>query len=604
MHVNIAPGMQVVAKGKVSVVQRAIYLATVEVMFVSSGEVAMVKLIEIEFLTQPDKLGMVPLATRLAANATLEELEKAAIRFQTIEQLRLGSLTSNQAAAQLGVTKNHVYKLIKSYEENVGSLSMLPNKRGRKAGCTFLSPEIEKVIKTSIDSAYNSRGATFSKVWKDVEVHCIEGGLAVPSRRAVTNRIKSTLTEYERSRIKLGTDAANQKHQPRPGKHVVTSPLAWVEIDHTLVDILILADDRIKLIGRPWLTVVIDVYSRVLLGYYLSLHAPSAVSVACALSHAVLRKDDFVKGLGMQVDDYPFYGVPAVIYMDNAVEFKSVKLQAGCHLFGIDAMYRPIGKKHYGGHVERFIGTMMTSKVHFLKGTTMSNAVARRNLNSEKKATMTFSDFCAWFAREVALYHSTVHSELKSSPKKVWLNYFSPGGNAPYPPQVTDSHQFKLHFMPEDTRAIKPDGIEFKRRFYWDPLLGPFVGMKKVLVKYDPFSMRQIWVKIEGVFYPINSSDLTLPDFTYEEYRASRIHAPAVRAGSLDYHEATSHYREKQNIEANSEQLTKRARRQRAAADAYGAAYPLSDADTKKRIPITKPNYAEIPSKFKSENQP
>lgn len=66
-------------------------------------------------------------------------------------------------------------------------------------------------------------------------------------------------------------------------------------MDHTLVDVHILADDRVHVIGRPWLTVVIDEYSRVLLGYYLSLYVPSAVSVACALSHAILPKNDFLK---------------------------------------------------------------------------------------------------------------------------------------------------------------------------------------------------------------------------------------------------------------------------------------------------------------------
>lgn len=602
MPVNIEPGMRVIAKGKLSVIRRAVDLTTIEVMFVSSGELAIVVLGEIEFLTQSDSVTVASLSNRLAASATLEELEKAAARFNIVEQLKLGSLTIIDAAARLNITKNHMYKLVRMYDGEIGSLSMLSNKRGRKSGSRLLKPDIEKIIIDSIKRIYNTRGVTFSKVWKEVEVQCIEMGLAAPSRQVVTNRIKSILTEYERSKIKLGIDAANQKHQPRPGKITTVRPLAWVEIDHTLVDILILADDRIHLIGRPWLTVVIDVHSRVLLGYYLSLHAPSAVSVACALSHAVLRKDDFVKSLGMQVDDYPFYGVPAVIYMDNAAEFKSVKFQAGCHLFGIDPKYRPIGRKHYGGHVERFIGTMMTSKVHFLKGTTMSNAVARRNLNSEKKATMTFSDFCAWFAREVALYHSTVHSALKSSPRKVWLSYFSPGGGIPYPPQVTDSHQFRLHFMPETTRAIKPNGIEFKGRSYWDPILGPFVGTKKVLIKYDPFSMRQIWVKIEGVFYPINTSDLTLPDLTLEEYRASRFHATTVRAGSLEFPEAISHYREKQSIEDSSELLTKRSRRQQAAAAAYGAAFTLSEDSNKNKMPATKPNYSKTPHKFKSEN--
>lgn len=602
MPVNIEPGMRVVAKGKLSVIRRAIDLTTIEVLFVSSGELAIVKLTEIEFLTQSDSVGVAALSNRLAANATLEELEKAAARFEVVEQLKHGLLTVINAAARLNITKNHVYKLMRMHDGAIGSLSMLTNKRGRKSGSTLLKPDIEKIIIESIKRTYNTRGVTFSKVWKDVEVQCIESGLAAPSRQVVTKRIKSILTEYERSRIKLGTDAANQKHQPRPGKLTTLRPLGWVEIDHTLVDILILADDRIHLIGRPWLTVVIDVHSRVLLGYYLSLHAPSAVSVACALSHAVLRKDDFVKSLGMQVDDYPFYGVPAVIYMDNAAEFRSVKLQAGCHLFGIDPKYRPIGRKHYGGHVERFIGTMMTSKVHFLKGTTMSNAVARRNLNSEKKATMTFSDFCAWFAREVALYHSTVHSALKSSPRKVWLDYFSPSGGIPYPPQVTDSHQFRLHFMPEVTRAIKPNGVEFKGRTYWDPILGPFVGTKKVLIKYDPFSMRQIWVKMGGVFYPVNTSDLTLPDLTFEEYRASRFHAATVRAGSLEFPKATSYYREKQSIEDSSKLLTKRARRQQAAAAAYGAAIAVNEEGNKSKMPTTKPNYSKIPHKFKTEN--
>ncbi|WP_349734149.1 Mu transposase C-terminal domain-containing protein [Pseudomonas jessenii] len=601
MPIKITPGMQVVAKGKISIIQKAVDFHTVEVLFVSSGVVQVVKLDDIEFFTQPDEDGVVSFSTLRARDATLEDLEEAATRFDIIKQLMRGETTIAEAAIQLGVTKNHLYKLKKNYEEDIGSISMLPDKRGRKYGSTFLSEEVERTISSSIKKIYTTRGVTYSAVWKEVEITCKEKCLPVPSRKAVTSRIKSALSESERDRITLGPDAANQKHQARPGKLKTEYPLAWVEMDHTLVDVLLLADDRIHIIGRPWFTVVVDVYSRVILGYYLSLHVPSAVSVACALTHAVLRKDEFVKSLGLKVDDFPFHGVPTVVYMDNATEFKSVKLQSGCHLFGIDARYRPIGKKHYGGHVERLIGTMMTSKVHLLRGTTMSNAVARRNLNSEKQATMTFSDFCAWFAREVILYNSTVHSELKASPKKVWLNHFAPTGGCPFPPQVTDSHQFKLHFMPEETRAIQPSGIEFKNRYYWDPVLTEFVGLKNVLVKYDPFSMRQIWIKIEGVFYPIRTSDLTLPDFTYEEYRASQFYASPVHAGSLDYPEATSHYREKQKIEVNSKKLTKLARRKDAAAKAYVSAYPESAAENVQKTKKERPNYSKTPGKFISE---
>ena len=287
--------------------------------------------------------------------------------------------------------------------------------------------------------------------------------------------------------------------------------------------------------------------------------------------------------------------------MDNASEFQSAKLKQGCHRFGIEPKYRPPGAKHYGGHVERLIGTLMTSKVHFLKGTTMSNVVARRNLNSEKKAVMTFADFCPWFAREVALYHSTVHAELKMSPRKKWLNYYTPIGGCPFPPQITDPHQFKLFFMPEEQRKIQPSGIEFKGQIYWDPVLTPFVGNGKVIVKFDPFSMRRVWVKIEGRFYPINLSDLTHADFTYEEYRAHRFFNTAIRPGSLDYPDATKLYREKQAIEDESRILTKRARRKQAAADVYDLAYPETSSQASPAIKVDTPDYSKPPKKFMPE---
>lgn len=119
-------------------------------------------------------------------------------------------------------------------------------------------------------------------------------------------------------------------------------------MDHTLVDIHLLANDRIHVIGRPWLTVVIDEYSRIILGYYLSLYVPS-VSVACALTHAILPKDNFIKRLALERDSYPYNGTPSVIFMDNATELTSPKFISGCDVLKIETAYRPIGKKHYGG---------------------------------------------------------------------------------------------------------------------------------------------------------------------------------------------------------------------------------------------------------------
>jgi putative transposase len=66
----------------------------------------------------------------------------------------------------------------------------------------------------------------------------------------------------------------------------------WVvQIDHTLVDVVIVDELKRLPLGRPWLTLAIDVASRMVTGFYLSLDAPSTLSVALALTQAVLPKD-------------------------------------------------------------------------------------------------------------------------------------------------------------------------------------------------------------------------------------------------------------------------------------------------------------------------
>ena len=59
-------------------------------------------------------------------------------------------------------------------------------------------------------------------------------------------------------------------------------------------------DSRAKLLvldeharpARPWLTIVLDDYSRAVAGFALSLHAPSSIQTALALRQAIWRKGD------------------------------------------------------------------------------------------------------------------------------------------------------------------------------------------------------------------------------------------------------------------------------------------------------------------------
>lgn len=603
MDDRLIRGELVVAKGKLARVQQEFSAKSIRVTISATGETLLVSRRDIERIDRLDVLPDEAPGITSVGNYSTDALLLASERYEAIKLWRAGELSLSEACFRLKISKSYFYKLAHLFNEELGPLSVVLVKRGMKQGATRLSEAVEIIIAEACSKVFEETGS-FSKVWVEVDVVCKERGIPSPCNDTVLRRIKSSYSERRRVKIKNGSDAASQMHSARPGKKEINRPLQRVQMDHTLVDIILLADDRINIIGRPWWTVLIDMKTRVILGYYLSLHAPSATSVACALSNSILPKVDYAKALGLAPEDYPFYGKPEVLHMDNAAEFTSPKFKAGCSAFKIDPEYRPLGKKHYGGHVESLIGTFMTTKVHFLKGTMMSNTVARRNIDSEKKAVMTFSDFTRWFAREVVVYHSTVHSELGTTPRQAWIDYFAPNGGEPYPPHISDRDQIKLYFMPEETRRINPDGIKLHGNTYWDPVLAQYVGTANAIVKFDPFNMSEIWVKLRGRFCPVHLSDLTMQAPSFEEYRASKFFKQPIRAGSIADDLGRKAYREKQEIEQSSASLTRKARRQYAAEKEYSDAYPrYIEASHETKSPPNKPDYSCAPRRFRSEEQ-
>lgn len=73
-------------------------------------------------------------------------------------------------------------------------------------------------------------------------------------------------------------------------------------------------------IGRPYITLAIDVYSRCIAGFVLSLEAPSAVSVGLCLTHIAMDKSPWLAMLGID-SSWPIHGKPDIIYVDNASSF-------------------------------------------------------------------------------------------------------------------------------------------------------------------------------------------------------------------------------------------------------------------------------------------
>ncbi|WP_162774036.1 integrase catalytic domain-containing protein, partial [Escherichia coli] len=191
----------------------------------------------------------------------------------------------------------------------------------------------------------------------------------------------------------------------------VTAPLEQVQIDHTVIDLIVVDDRDRQPIGRPYLTLAIDVFTRCVLGMVVTLEAPSAVSVGLCLVHVACDKRPWLEGLNVEMD-WQMSGKPLLLYLDNAAEFKSEALRRGCEQHGIRLDYRPLGQPHYGGIVERIIGTAMQMIHDELPGTTFSNPDQRGDYDSENKAALTLRELERWLTLAVGTYHGSVHNGL------------------------------------------------------------------------------------------------------------------------------------------------------------------------------------------------
>ena len=74
-----------------------------------------------------------------------------------------------------------------------------------------------------------------------------------------------------------GAAAARAVFTPVVEEYRSAGPLDVVQIDHTIVDLIVVDEVTRTPIGRPVLTLAIDIHTRVVTGFYLGLDHPSYV---------------------------------------------------------------------------------------------------------------------------------------------------------------------------------------------------------------------------------------------------------------------------------------------------------------------------------------
>lgn len=406
---------------------------------------------------------------------------------------RIPSRTLEKMAVAHGLSPRQLQRLRARFEADARTSTLLSRKRGRRDGAQVLPDACERAIAHAIRRHYMQREQpTVAYLVDRLGALCRKLDLTPPTRRTVLARLRAE-DGSEVDRTRLGAKAAKQRWEPRTGGLTTDRPLGIVQIDHTRVDVLIVSDDRLRVIGRPWITLAIDVYTRCVVGWYLTMDAPSSVSVALCIEHMALPKPENAADPGV----WPMYGKPEVILVDNGKDFRAEALKTGCEQHGIELRFRPVKTPHYGAHIERLNGTLMRM-VHLLKGTTFSNTKQRDDYDSIARATMTFTELKAWLIQSICRsYHVKAHRALGISPLLAWEQACqAPNGTRLELPQVTRPVDFRIDFLPRAFRRIRRTGIEFGRSRYWNDDLAAFLRQREdAEIRYDPRDPSCIWVR-------------------------------------------------------------------------------------------------------------
>lgn len=477
-------------------------------------------------------------------------------------------------AETMGLHTNTLYKWLRQYEASGLLTALLPRTRSDK-GVTRLSNEVETIIAAVIEAEYlTTQRKSKQKVCKEVRRICLNADLSPPHENTVLNRI-SKLSAVRVTAKRHGSKVAANKYDPIEGKYPGADwPLAVVQIDHTPGDIILVDDFHRRAVGRPWITMAIDVFSRMVVGFYLSFDPPGALGTGLCVAHAILPKDNWLAKRGLNAE-WPCWGLPRKLFMDNAREFRGNMLQRACKQYRIDLEWRPVARPHFGGHIERLLGSLAT-EIHTLPGTTFANVNERGDYDSAGKAAMTISEFENWLTIHITkAYHHHPHDGIGMAPIEKYRQGIFGSREQPgtgLPARITDEDRLRLDFMPFEERTVQPYGVVIDEVYYYHDVLRRWINAtdpksprlkRKFMFRRDPRDISLLWFydpELE-LYYPIPYRDTSHPPISVWELREARRRCKADGRRHIDERAIFEAYEEMQAIVEQAQAKTATARR-------------------------------------------
>jgi len=320
--------------------------------------------------------------------------------------------------------------------------------------------------------------------------------------------------------------------------HRAQFPLQYVFADHWLLDAWIVDEETRQKPSRLWLTLLIDAYSRSILGMALLYEDPCIESIQQALKHAIWEKRSHL-GLGLE-QEWGCYGIPLQLFLDNAWAHHSHSLENLARVISrngmynsIDLVFRPPYKGRYGAIIERLFKNFSGQMKELAAGAIRSHDPHEIRA-AANEACLLYPDMNRLLHQFILKYQHTPHRELGGlTPHQKWSEGIQSSG-FPVPPPFTPAMDRLFMRMHPQTRQVRSMGIPAFGLNYWSAELG---GIERVdrsgkavqyNFRYDPTDISRIslfrngeWVG-DGYARELQQADGTFRHISLAEWKGTK----------------------------------------------------------------------------------
>ncbi|WP_158608440.1 DDE-type integrase/transposase/recombinase [Stagnimonas aquatica] len=291
--------------------------------------------------------------------------------------------------------------------------ALMPSIKPSRA-VSSLDPDVDRIVSESIQQVYMTRQRNSMKaVCADVHLRITQynehsaAQLEAPSAETI-RRIIQRIDLYARNKERYGTAYARRRHRAVGRAFSAISILDLAMADGQIMDIIVVDADG-QDIGRPFITVIIDVYSRCVLAAHVSLAPFSGATLLKTMAEAVVANGKEPRG------------IMSTLIVDNGSDYRHAGFVRFCSQQNIVVEPCPPRSPNGKAIVERFFRTLNQGLIHKFPGTTFSNPTSRGDYASQTFARMTIDDIRkhvkVWIHD---VYHLEIHRGICRAPIDVW----------------------------------------------------------------------------------------------------------------------------------------------------------------------------------------